>query len=146
MTAILDAGPLVAAVDRADPDHHACRAWLSACIEPLYISPFALAEADHFLAQRVGIHAEIAMLRDVAANIALGAFSADDLRTAADLIERYADLDIRLADASGVVLAARHSTTRIVTLDQRHFRSLRSLRGEPFVLLPWDEPQRADPR
>lgn len=141
MTAILDAGPLIAAVDRADPVHSVCRDWLSACNEPLYISPFALAEVDHFLAARVGVRAEIAMLRDVAANIALGAVTADDLRTSADLIERHAELDIRLADASGVVLAARYSTTRIVTLDQRHFRALRSLRGEPFVLLPWDEPQ-----
>jgi uncharacterized protein len=47
--------------------------------------------------------------------------------------------DIGLTDASLVALAAHLGTTRIVTLDHRHFRRLQPLTGEPgFVLLPAD--------
>ena len=54
--------------------------------------------------------------------------------------ERYADLDVGLADLSVVMLAARFHTDRIMTWDERHFRALRPLRGGTFVLLPQDEP------
>jgi hypothetical protein len=38
-----------------------------------------------------------------------------------------------IADASNVILADRHRTTTILTLDQRHFRRLRPLWGRhPF--------------
>jgi predicted nucleic acid-binding protein len=42
-------------------------------------------------------------------------------------------------DASLVAIAARLGTTDIATLDERHFRTLRPLTGEPaFRLLPAD--------
>jgi hypothetical protein len=56
----------------------------------------------------------------------------------ADVIERYGDQDIGLADASNVVLAERHGTSSILTLDERHFRALQGSNGEPFHLLPAD--------
>jgi hypothetical protein len=52
--------------------------------------------------------------------------------------ERYARLDAALADASLVVLADRHGTRDILTLDRRHFRALTGLDGQPFRLLPAD--------
>jgi predicted nucleic acid-binding protein len=53
-------------------------------------------------------------------------------------MERYADLDLGLADASNVVLANRHDTLDVLTLDERHFRVLRGTGGRPFRLLPAD--------
>ena len=45
----------------------------------------------------------------------------------------------RVFDASLLALAARLSTTRIATLDERHFRVLEPLTREPaFTLLPAD--------
>lgn len=43
-----------------------------------------------------------------------------------------------LADASLVVLAHRYGTDRLLTLDERHFRVLRTREGQPFRLLPAD--------
>ena len=40
------------------------------------------------------------------------------------IIRRYEDLQLGLADASIVVLAARHGTDKILTLDERHFRAI----------------------
>ncbi len=46
---------------------------------------------------------------------------------------------IGLTDASLLVLAARLETTRIATLDERHFRVVLALTGEAaFTLLPAD--------
>ena len=46
---------------------------------------------------------------------------------------------IGLPDASLLVPASRSGTTRVATLEEPHFRSLRPLTGEPaFLLLPAD--------
>ncbi len=45
---------------------------------------------------------------------------------------------IGLTDASLVVLAARYGTTRLLTLDEKHFRAIRPLRGDTFTILPAD--------
>jgi hypothetical protein len=41
-------------------------------------------------------------------------------------------------DTSGL-LAAAARTTRLLTLGERHFRTMRPLRGEAFTLLPADQ-------
>jgi predicted nucleic acid-binding protein len=57
----------------------------------------------------------------------------------ADIAERYSDLALSLADASLTALAARYGTVTIATFDERHFRVIRPLTGEPaFRLLPLD--------
>ena len=80
------------------------------------------------------------ILRDAAAGgYHLEPFGPEDVDRAADVIERYGDQDIGLADASNVVLAERHGTLSILTLDEQHFRAVRLLTGEAaFTLLPAD--------
>lgn len=48
----------------------------------------------------------------------------------------YEDQGIGLTDASLVVLAHRYRTDRLLTLDHRHFRILRTAAGGSFTLLP----------
>jgi predicted nucleic acid-binding protein len=62
----------------------------------------------------------------------------DELNTARSVVERYLDLRLGLADASLVVLAARYSTSRIVTFDERVFRAVAPLQGGAFTVLPAD--------
>ncbi|MFO8150101.1 MAG: hypothetical protein R6T93_07375 [Trueperaceae bacterium] len=59
-----------------------------------------------------------------------------DLVVVGDVVERYADLRIGVADASLVVLADRYATSRLLTLDGRRFDAIRTLGGAPFTLLP----------
>jgi predicted nucleic acid-binding protein len=66
----------------------------------------------------------------------LPAIDAEDLARAASLIERYADQEIGVADASIIVLADRYRTRTIVSLDRRHFDVLRPLSGGRFTVLP----------
>lgn len=103
------------------------------------LSPFVLAELDYFLAREVGVEAETALLREVAAGAYdLAAFVEGDVAAAVDVVERYRDAGVGLADASIVVLSGRHRTVDVLTLDERHFRALRTPSGRPFRILPAD--------
>lgn len=95
-----------------------------------------LADLDNLLATRVGATARMSLLGEVERGAYdLQPFTASDIRNAVAVIKRHADLGISLADASLVVLAARHHTQDVLTPDERHFRVLTANR-KPFRLLP----------
>ena len=54
------------------------------------------------------------------------------------LHDRYAALDLGLANLSVAVLAFRFHTVRILTFDERDFRAIIPLQGGTFTLLPTD--------
>ena len=112
---------------------------LEAEARSLVLSPFVLAELDYLMASRSGVAAGLTMLEDVANGIYRVAEVAQrDVAQAAEVVTRYKDLNIGLADASIVVLAARYNTTRVLTFDQRHFRVMKPLHAASFTLLPAD--------
>ena len=83
--------------------------------------------------------AEQSLLREVARGAyRLESFRATDIGAANEIVTKYHDLAIGLADASVVLLANRYRTNRILTLDERHFRSIRPEHGKAFTLLPVD--------
>jgi hypothetical protein len=85
----------------------------------------------------VGQDAELALLDEVARGAyRLEPFAAADISSAREIVARYGDLEIGLADASIVVLAERHGTRDVLTLDRRHFEALRGPGGRAFQLLP----------
>ncbi len=134
---VLDTSGILAAIDSSQRWHDEARRAIEVASGPLLLSPFVLAETDYLLATRVGVDQEVAFLREVAAGAyQLQPFGSEEVREAADLVERYRELGIGLADASLMVIAARVGTTRILTLDERHFRVLRPLKGGSFELLP----------
>ncbi len=135
---LLDTSGLLAALDSAQRQHREAAASLSAAKPPLLLSPFVLAELDYLLSRRVGESARISLLGEVERGAyLLQPFTSEDVREARDIIERYADLGVSLADASIAVLATVHGTSDVLTLDERHFRVL-TAGGEPFRLLPVD--------
>jgi predicted nucleic acid-binding protein len=137
---VLDTSGLLAALDADQRHHEPAREVLAADPGPLLLSPFVLAELDHLLLERVGVQAERALLDEVAGGVYdLVPFGMGEVAEAADLVGRYGDLRIGLADASVVVIAAAARTTRVLTLDERHFRPLRPLWGKAFTLLPADQ-------
>ena len=135
---VVDTSGVFAALDRSQPDHAAARAVVEGD-EALVLSPFVLAELDYLLATRISASAALELFRDVEAGaFELAAFTADDVGAAATVVDGFLDLAIGLADASIVVLADRYETDRVLTLDQRHFRALRTVTGASFTLLPAD--------
>ena len=136
---ILDTSGLLAAIDASQRHHVAAAAALRNAPLPWLLSPFVLAELDYLLATRVSQSAERALLAEVGRGVfRLEAFEAEEIASAEQLIGRHAKLDIGLADASLVVLANRYGIRDLLTLDERHFRSLRGPGGRPFRLLPTD--------
>ena len=136
---ILDTSGLLAAIDVSQREHARALEALRAAPAPWLLSPFVHAELDYLLATRVGQSAERALLAEVGRGVyRLEVFDAADIDAAERVIGRHASLEIGLADASLVVLAARYGIRDVLTLDERHFRILRGPGGRPFNLLPAD--------
>jgi len=136
---VLDTIGLLAFIDTGQHRHQDVKRSLEADPGPFLLSPFVAAEVDYLLLDRVGLAAELLFLGEVARGAyRLEGFGPEDVEQAAQVIGRYRELRIGLADASLVVLAARAGTNRLLTLDERHFRAVRPLRGRAFTLLPAD--------
>ena len=137
---LLDTSGLLAAIDAGQRDHARAARTLRNAEPPRLLSPFVLAELDYLLAKRVGRVAEMALLDEVArGSYRLEPFTAADVAAAQSVLDRYSALDLGLADASLVVLAERHGTLNLLTLDERHFRVVLGPGGRPFRLLPADQ-------
>lgn len=142
MTIIVDTSAILAAFDEDQDGHRAVASALKAAHgEPLVLSPMIVAEADYMLYTRLGVDAARAFARDIAAEAyELAGWDAEDHAAALDLTTGHRADYLGIADASNVVLADRYRTTRLLTLDQRHFRVLRPFWGaDAFTLLPFDE-------
>jgi uncharacterized protein len=136
---LLDTSGLLAALDSSQRLHPQAAAVLREARGPFLLSPFVLAELDYLLATRVGSHAALALLAEVARGAyRLESFDAVDVNDACAVIETHLDQDVGLADASIVVLSRRYETLDVLTLDERHFRTLRGSAGQPFRILPAD--------
>jgi predicted nucleic acid-binding protein len=136
---VLDTSGLLAALDASETHHAAAAAALRAAGQPRLLSPFVLAELDYLLATRVSEAVQVSFLREVASGAyQLEPFTGDDVASAVGILDRYAGLGLGLADASVVVLADRHRTRDVLTLDERHFRAVLGRRRQPLRLLPAD--------
>jgi uncharacterized protein len=136
---VLDTSGVLAAIDSSQHHHRAAAEVLRASSEPRLLSPFVLAELDYLISTRVSADAAHALLEQVAGGAyRLESMSASDVAAALEIMERYRDLDVGLADASLVVLADRYNTQDVLTLDERHFRALRGRNDRAFRILPAD--------
>jgi uncharacterized protein len=143
MTAIVvDTSAILAIFDEAYAEHRAIAETVQDPSALLVVSPMVVAEADYMLATRLGPRAARQFAGDVISEAYdLAEWSAADHAAALSVIEQQSDDSdyLGIADASNVVLADRHRTTTILTLDQRHFRRLQPLWGaDHFTLLPYD--------
>lgn len=138
---VADTSGLYAIFNRRQPEHQAVRMAVERDGGPLLLSPLVLAELDYFVLARLGAQAEqkvLAELRSPAYR--LSAFTDEDFQLASEVAARYGDMQLGLTDASIVVQAARHKTTRILSLDHEHFAAVRPLTGDAsFTLLPRDD-------
>jgi uncharacterized protein len=136
---VLDTSGLLAAIDVSQRQHAEAAAAIRASSGPFLLSPFVLAELDYLLSTRVSQAAAVALLDQVAVGAyRLEPMEADDIGRASEIVLQYHDLQLGLADASLLVLAERHDTLDILTLDERHFRSIPGPGGRSFRILPAD--------
>jgi predicted nucleic acid-binding protein len=136
MAVVLDAGPIVAAVNEGDINHRRCVPLMTNGEDFVIPSP-VLVEVDYWLVKLVGPQGWADFVQDLVS----GAYrvvhpSEADLARAAELELAYADLRLGLVDASTIALAERFNVTRIATLDHRHFSVVRPRHCPHFTLLP----------
>ena len=132
---LVDAGPLVALLDRRDPSHEVCVGALKTLRDPLVTVWPAFTEAMSLLGGSwAGQRALWSRLETEA--LALAPLDETDAPRMRELMEKYRDLPMDLADAALVRVAERESLTEIFTLDRRHFSVYRSGRRRRFSIVP----------
>lgn len=131
---VADTGPIVSFLYRDDADHAVVRAYLRDHPVALVTTWPVIAEAWHLLLARVGIKPALALMRWVKANgLRVVASHEQDAGPLLELLERYADHPMDLADATLVLLAERSGITEILTLDRPEFATYRTRDGRPLV-------------
>jgi uncharacterized protein len=137
MALVLDTGPLLAALDAADPDHDRCAALLERSHEDLVVPILVLAELDYWCHQRLGVEAWITFLEDLLAGAyRLEVSTTADLERCRELQEQYRDQALGVVDASVLALLERLREDKLGTLDHRHFAALRPAHVQALRLLP----------
>ena len=113
---LLDAGPLVALVNRRDRYHTWAREQVAELVPPLFTCEAVLTEACHLLRNlNGGIEAVIAMAKREL--IAIPFRLEEEVARIAMLIGRYSDVPMSLADACLVRMAEQHAQSVIMTLN-----------------------------
>jgi predicted nucleic acid-binding protein len=130
---IADTGFWLALANASDRFHAAALRALERVREPLICTWPVMTETCHLLASRLSVDSELAFVQSAA----FGAFEIFPLDTghlarALELMEKYRDLPMDLADASLVILAEELGTGRILSTDQRDFRTYRWKQRKPF--------------
>jgi predicted nucleic acid-binding protein len=137
VSVVLDTSIVVALAVADEPDHAAVRDWVMAQGEELVTTPLALAEIDHVVERRAGRAAADRVLADFHEEAYRVRWWAQALPDSLAVLRAEAKIGIGLVDASLVALAQHLRTSRVATLDHRHFRCLQ-VGGETFTVLPAD--------
>ncbi|MEV8551799.1 PIN domain-containing protein [Streptomyces glaucescens] len=112
----------------------------------LVMSPLLLAELDHVATRELGREAALSAVDDLRrwmsrGRVVIPEITEDHLAAAQSVRVRYGGLDLDLADAVNLALAAEYDTDAILTLGRRDFRAVRPLgRHKAFRVLPDDLP------
>ncbi len=132
---LVDAGPLIALLDTSDRHHARICAALEAIREPLGTVWPVLTEASYIL--RESVPAQEALLEMVARGVPqILPLGRDDVPRIRELMGKYRDLPMDLADAALVRVAERDGVRRVLTIDRRDFSVYRAKRLGRLTLLP----------
>lgn len=130
---IADTGFWVALLDQRDAYHQNAHECLRVYNEPLITTWSVLTETCYLLLTRKNVQTQIKFIEQ----LNQGLFTVFNLapshgKRIAELMTKYADLPMDLADASLVVLAEHLGHGRIFSVDQRDFYTYRWKNTEPF--------------
>lgn len=123
---LVDTGFWLALANRRDTHHAAAVARLAEIDEPLVTTWPVITETCHLLLRRLGADSQIAFLASyVAGAFEVVAIEPRHAQRLHELMDRYRDLPMDLADASLVVAAEELGEGRILSTDRRDFAAYR---------------------
>ena len=132
---LVDAGPLVALIHADDRHHQQCREALASLREPMITVWPAFTEAMYLLAFSSDAQDALWQILDSDA-LRIGELCEEDYPRMCELMRKYHDLPMDLADAALVRLAERESIHRVFTIDRRDFQVYRPKGIRRFDILP----------
>lgn len=132
---IIDTGPIVALFDKDDQYHQVCVEILKGIKEPLITTWPVLTEAFYLLNFSWRVQDDLWQF------IQRGGLKIDLLEESVyprigELMKKYHDLPMELADATLVVLGEEKKLSTVFTLDHKDFRIYRPKHKKRFTLLP----------
>jgi len=131
MKVLVDTAPAVAAIHNGDSAHEMAKTAMMKLRRDAVLPSPVLVEADHLIRARSGATAARLFLRAVArGHHEVAYMTANLLRRATELDDKYADLKLGFVDTSVMAIAERHEMP-IFTFDFRGFRATESAMG------PW---------
>ena len=132
---LVDTGPLVALLDRSDPDHVACQETLGSLNDSMVTVWPVITEAMYMLRAYGQAQEALWEMIEMGA-VEILPLGVDDVPRMKELMRKFRDLPMDLADAALVRVAERERLRRIFTLDRRDFQIYRPSRIGRFVILP----------
>jgi hypothetical protein len=132
---LVDAGPIVALLDRSDAEHRSIVSALKTLRDPLVTVWPVVVEAMYLLTFSWRAQKALWEMLETGALRLLPLDTADVPRMK-QLMEKYRDRPMDLADAALVCVAEREGLRRILTLDRTDFTVYRLARKGGFALLP----------
>jgi predicted nucleic acid-binding protein len=141
MALICDTSGVFALYDTSNADHAATVAIVESEQGDLFVPVTLLVEIDYLLHSRLGADAARDFFRAIERReFSLVPLLAEDVVRCGELLDRFRDLDLGLADAAVVATAERLGIPRLLSFDQRHFRVIPPRTFSHFILLPADAP------
>ncbi len=130
---IADTGFFIALGNATDQLHPMTIEILNTLNEPIITTYPVITETCYLLLARVGNDAQCEFLQDIADGaIEIFNLTLSNIERMIELMERYENLPMDMADASLIVLAENLGHGRILTVDQRDFNIYRWNNHNPF--------------
>ena len=136
---LTDTGFWLALFNKRDKHHQSAITFMTSNHEELITTWPVMTETCYMLGRELGVQSQIKFLQLIQSNlVSIATIGNNDLNRIEQLILKYADLPMDLADSSLVILAEALGHGRILSTDQRDFRTYRWKNHQPFenLLLP----------
>jgi len=132
---LVDAGPLVALLDRSDQHHRACVEVSRRVRGPLVSVWPALTEAMYLLGNSAEAQDALWDMLETRA-VLLATLDLADVPRMRELMRKYRDRPMDLADAALVRVAEREKIRTVFTVDRGDFEVYRPSRSGRFSIIP----------
>lgn len=132
---IIDTGPIVAFFDKDDQYHHQCIEILKEIKEPLITTWPVITEAFYLLNFSVNIQDDLWQFIQ-RGGIRIEPLEENTYFRIRELMKKYHDLPMDLADSTLVVLGEEKRLSTVFTLDHKDFSIYRPQHKRRFTLIP----------
>ena len=132
----MDTGPLVAYLDRSDPEHDNVAKLVDDFRGTFWTTSAVVTEAMYLLKDDSRGPRRLAEFIQAASVQIFESTQPQRLLSAVSLIEKYSDTPMDFADATLVLLSEDIGVNHILTLDRRGFKTFRTRKGKSFEILP----------